>query len=261
MKGKKWVWVGMGLGIVGLSSIHLQAQQAVNGVYDFHSITPYSGTTDPTPPPTAPGVTFGSFTAVGHGVHPRGNGRFGWTQNELGGMNGCDNFGCFTGSLNPAIYYEVTLAPQPLFTLDLDSISFGVRRTGTGIRSYAVRSSLDGFASNLSTAIAPANTNLGIGPDNSFRWLLDAVSEMTDQPGSRVVLGAAFQGIHAPVTFRFYAWNAEEFGGTFAIDDVLFRGSVMPVPEPGAIVMVPLGMTLLWRMRRGRIDFGKGGNR
>ena len=50
--------------------------QAFGVTYDFANVTTSSGTTDPTPPPTATGVTFGSFSAAGVAPNPNAAARF-----------------------------------------------------------------------------------------------------------------------------------------------------------------------------------------
>jgi hypothetical protein len=253
MKGIRKAVVGMGFGIVGLASIHLQAEQTFNGIYDFHNVNNTSGTTDPTPPPVAPGVTFGSFSAVGYIGNCPVSGRFSWQWNDVGSHDGDDDFANFTAHLNSGRYFEVTLAPESGYLLDVDTIAFGVRRSSNGIRSYAVRTSLDGFEANLAGRINPANPNLGVGPDNSFRWLFDATGTTADQNGSQLILGSAFDSLGSAITFRFYGWNSEIGLGSFSIDNVVFSGSVRPVPEPAATALLPLGTMLLWVKRRQRL--------
>jgi len=222
--------------------------QAFTATYDFGSVTTSSGLTDPTTPPTATGVTFGSFTSTGMSANPNAAGRFSFTTNAPGGVNGSDNFATFTGSLNPAKYFQVTLSP--VSGLDLDTIAFTIQRSGTGIRSYAVRSSLDGFAANLSASISPANAALGVGPGDEFRYLLDA--NTTAQNGSLVTLGAPFDALTSAVTFRFYGWNAEADTGTFSIDNVAFSGTALPAPEPASFALLGLGVLGLRVLRKKR---------
>jgi hypothetical protein len=50
-------------------------------------------------------------------------------------------------------YFEFTLAAADGFFLDLDTLMFGAARGGSGTpRGWVVRSSVDGFASNIATA-------------------------------------------------------------------------------------------------------------
>jgi len=225
------------------------AAQSFVATYDFASANNSSGQTDPTPVPTAAGVTFGSFSSTGASANPNATGRFSFTSQPTGGINGVDDFSQFTGSLTPTAYFEVTITPLTLVQLQLDSITFTMQRSGTGIRSYAVQSSLDGFTSNLAASIDPANANLGVGPGNEFRVLSDAVS--TAQNGSTVTLGGAFVGLSAPVSFRFFGWNAEASTGTFSIDNVAFTGRTDSVPEPGSTSFL-LGGIALWVWRKSR---------
>lgn len=225
--------------------------QPFSSTYDFSLVTTSSGLTDPTTPPTATGLTFGSFTAVGYLGNPNATVRFSFTNNILGGINGDNNFANFTGSLDLTKYYEVTLTPLAGYTLDVNTIAFTIQRSSTGIRSYAVRSSLDGFGANLPASISPANVNLGVGPGNDFRYLSDSLSSA--QNGSLVTLGAPFDLLSSPVTYRFYGWNAEAATGTFSIDNVAFSGAITPVPEPGPLALLGgfglLGLVMSTRRR------------
>ncbi len=83
----------------------------------------------------------------------------------------------FTGTINAEQYFEVTITPQTYYTVYLDSITFTLQRSGTGIRQYSVRSSRDNFAANLPTVIDPAATNLTVVTANTFQvsdaaWVL-----------------------------------------------------------------------------------------
>lgn len=187
--------------------------------YTFDNVTSTSGTTDPTAPPTATNVTFGSFSATGVSANSSGAGRFSFTGWALGATNGSDDF---TGDIDPTKYYEVTITPNSGNTLLLSSLTFTLQRSGTGIRQMAVRSSLDGFTDNLPVTIDPANDNLSVVSSNVVQ-VTDAAT--TAQDGSTITFGSDFSAITTPVTFRFYGFNAEASTGTFSIDNVTFTGS------------------------------------
>jgi hypothetical protein len=202
-----------------------------NVTYDFASVTTSSGTTDPTTVPTATGVTMGSFSAFGYSGNSSGAGRFSFAGNPTGSANGVNDFSTFNGSLNPSIYYSVTLTPMAGFTLNIDSISFTIQRSSTGIRNYAVRGSDDSFGANLSASISPANANLAADGNNSFQYSFDALTSA--QNGNLISLGTAYDALTSATTFRFYGWNAEAGTGTFSIDNVNFVGSVAePLSAP-----------------------------
>lgn len=193
--------------------------QVFTATYDFTNVASgVSGTTDPTPPPTAAGLTFGSFTSVGVALQPNASGRFSFVGWDLGATTGSD---VFTGSLNAAKYYEVTVTPLANYTIDLNSITFTSQRSGTGIRQYAVRSSSDAYAANLAASISPANPNLSVVATNIFQ-VLDAATGANN--GNVITLDASYDNLSAPVTFRIYGWNAESAAGSFGIDNVVFNG-------------------------------------
>ena len=238
------VFFGMGFAIVNLGVTRLEAQDLPFVIqYNFNSMTTNTGPLDPTPVPTAQGVVFGSFSAVGYSGTSALDKKFSWSGNDLGGIISSTNWADFTGSLNEARYFEVTFTPRAGYALDLSTISFGFNRYDQGVRNYAVRSSLDEFAENLPARINPATPDLAVLPDNSFFWVRDEANP-TDHRQNEVDLSAEFTGLASPVTFRFYGWNAEESRGLFTIDNVIVTGGAVPVPEPGALAMLALGTVL-----------------
>ena len=79
--------------------------QSFTGTYPFTLVTTTSGTTDPTAVPTATGLTFGSFSAVGVATNPNATGRFSFTGWSIGATNGLNTF---TGGIDLSKYYQVT---------------------------------------------------------------------------------------------------------------------------------------------------------
>ncbi len=198
--------------------------QAFNGMYPFSSVTSTTGPTDPTPPPTATGLTFGAFTAVGTGTAPSAGGVFSFNGWDMSIANGNDAYATYTGAINPAKYYEVTLIPSVGFAINLTSITFNMLRSSTGPRNWSVRSNKDGYATNLSASVS-SNTAISTVAPNIFFWNFDATANVIQQKGSTVNLsGPNFTGQTSAYTFRFYAWNAETTLGTFRVDTVTFTG-------------------------------------
>ncbi|MCW3105181.1 MAG: hypothetical protein JWO09_3621 [Bacteroidetes bacterium] len=209
-------------------SICSQAQ-SFSGLYAFDSVKTTSGVTDPSPLPTATGVTFGSFSAMGTPANPNATARFSFTDWATGATNGETVYANLTGAVSTAEYYEVTVAPAAGYTISLSSITFSFGRSGTGVRTYAVRSDADGYAANLPASISPANPNLSVQAGDVF--FLNADITTTSQNGSTITLsGASFSGLSGPRTFRFYGWNAEATTGTFSIDNVTINGTAVANP-------------------------------
>lgn len=207
--------------------------QVFTGTYPFDGVISGSisgtGTTDPTPVPTATGVTFGSFSAVGTPANPNSIDRFSFTNWPLGASNGSDTF---SGVVNPNEYYSVTLTPQAGFTVTLSSITFTLQRTTTGVRQYIVQSSADNYAANLPASISPATTNLSVVAGNIFQ-VIDASTSNVAYLGSTVTLGGTgYTNVSGPVTFRFYGFNAEMASGSFSIDDVKITGTATATNAP-----------------------------
>lgn len=216
-----------------LAALFVKAQ-SFTATFDFASTTSLTGVTDPTTPPSATGVTFNAFTAVGTGTASSAGGRFSFTNWGLGAINGTNTPTSFTGAIDPGKYYEVTITPTGGYNLSLSSITFSVQRSGTGIRNYAVRSSADSYSANLVASVG-TNTNLSVINTNEFFWNLDALTSA--QGGSSISLATLsdFTNFTSPITFRFYAWNAEQGSGTFSIDNVVFNGEASVTTKLGAV--------------------------
>jgi len=202
-------------------SLFFAKAQPFTGLYTFDSVKVTSGTTDPSFVPTATGVTFGSFSATGTPPNPNATARFSFVNWTTGAPNGDTLYSSLTGSISTTEYYEVTLSPSSGYTISLDTIRFRVQRSGTGIRTFCVRSSVDGYTSNLN-AFVGLSPLLMVEPGNIFFIKRDTTAP---EPSTILLSGGSFSTLASPVTFRFYAWNSEANTGTFSIDNVRFIGS------------------------------------
>lgn len=206
---------------IALAATSAWGQTPFSGTYNFGSVTTSSGLTDPTPVPTASGVTFSSFTAVGQtAANSNAASRFSFIGQPTGATNGSD---VFTGSISTSQYYQVSVTVATNYTVTLSSITFTIQRSGTGIRQYSVRSSGDSYANNLLASVS--NAALSVVATNVFQ-ITDATTTATD--GSSITLsGSSFTDLTAgtTITFRFYGWNAEAATGTFSIDNVVISGT------------------------------------
>ena len=189
---------------------------STRSTYNFSDVTSTSGVIDPTiVPKSTQRINFGSFNAVGISSNPANYSRFSYTNWPLGGLaaNNDSDYSKLTGNLDDTKYYEVTLTPKVNSIVNLSSLDFVFQRSATGPRTYAVRSSIDNFASNLK----PTSNNSKIKIQNdSFYSYIDTVGSLD---GSSVILPTSFSKLSAPVTFRIYAWNSEDNLGAFSIDD------------------------------------------
>src|SRR6476661_5599929 len=156
-KGKFWFFAVLLIGFYEVKG------QDFTAVYSFANVTSSSGKTDPTPVPVVSHVTFGSFISTATALNPNASGRFSFTGWPTGASKGSD---AFTGSLSTTRYFEVTLTPEAGYGITLTNLTFQVQRSSTGIRQYAVRSSMDNFTANLPASISPANTDLTVVPTN-----------------------------------------------------------------------------------------------
>ncbi len=119
-----------------------------------------------------------------------------------------------TATLDTTAYFYFILTPDSGFQINFTSFTYTGQVSSTGPSSFAFRSSLDGFSSD-------------IGSPNST--------------GTTISLSASqFQGLTTPIEFRFYGFGATSSGGTFSINDFHFDGVVDAVPGvPEAFSTLP----------------------
>lgn len=192
--------------------------------YSFAAVTPTSGTVDPTPTPTAVGLTAGSFSAFGLSANPTTTNVFVFTGWGTGATNN-DNTN-FTGSIDLNKKFEVSLTPQTGYGISIDSIHFYMNRSGTGPRMWALRSSVSQNSVNLPALSVSNHTNIQINAGNVFFWANDSYTTATwfNKCVSKTFSLTEHQLILNPVTYAFHAWNAESAAGSFRIDSVVFNG-------------------------------------
>ncbi len=128
----------------------------------------------------------------------------GITPSAAAGVFSSTGFG-LQAARDTADYVAVGMTPAGGQTLTLTALVFDERRSGTGIRTFALYSSADGFAAPLQTFDVPDNT---------------------DTRKQTVTLGAAFAGLTTGVEFRLYGYGAEAATGTWRQDNVKFVGRI-----------------------------------
>lgn len=121
-------------------------------------------------------------------------------------------------------FIQFAATPNSGFHLTATSLVFSWERSSTGPSSLTLRSSLDGFASDLG-----AITGLGASLTTGNTLSISGVSNVA-----------------AATTFRLYGFGGTNTLGTGGFDtnvsttNVVFNGSITAVPEPTSIALVSL---------------------
>lgn len=198
---------------------------ALGQSFDFAGVTASSGNIDPTPSPSSveDRIIYSKPTATGVSANSTEAGKMSFTNWALGGTDGSTVLSEMTGTINTAKYYQFTVTPSVGTAMTLTGISFKAGRNETGARTFVVRSSVNNYGSNLTASISPANGTLTVSNPNIFFINQDVAG---DQSGPRITLsGAQYTKQINPITFRIYAYNAEDTDGTFSIDDLSIIGN------------------------------------
>lgn len=205
--------------------------EAADTVYTFSDVTAFSGTTDPTPAPLVydtafdeHGIVLTPFTATGVSSNPVDSDAFIFNSWDSGAPDSATLFTEMPNAINTGKYYEFTLTPTDGRAMSLTAITFKVKRDSLGCRTYAMKSSLNSFGASLTGTLSPTTTNLQLNMGNTvFFFTQDTVfNQLTN---TRFNLPTAYTQLTQPVTFRIYAWNAEDLAGSFQIDDLRVFGT------------------------------------
>lgn len=114
-----------------------------------------------------------------------------------------------SASLDATAYFDWTLTPTNGFSIDFASLTGNWQRSGTGPSSYSLRSSLDGYGSDLASGAIG-----GSGSAEAFNLSLGS---------------STLNSVVAPITFRLYAWGTANAAGTFSINDFSFDAALSAV--------------------------------
>jgi hypothetical protein len=135
-------------------------------------------------------------------------------------------------------FYSIVFTPDSGFAVSLSDFDFGTRSTATGPQAYVVRTSIDGFAADVTTGTIANNSSWAF-KDNS--------------------LTTATGAIGTPVEVRLYTYNgagsAQSGTQNNRLDDISIAVSATseaPTPEPGSAAILLAGgvMTALRRRTR-----------
>jgi hypothetical protein len=118
------------------------------------------------------------------------------------------------GAIDPTDYLQFSLAPNSGHMLNLSGITMNIRRSttgtaaGSGPNNWSLRSSLDGFSTDITTGVLSLNTS----------------------PTTNVALGAAFNDLTSTITFRLYGYNATVTSGglnRFCYQNITVNGLII----------------------------------
>lgn len=182
-------------------------------------INPITGTDPSTSNPYTTGETVaGNITVSGIG---RGTG--------ISAASAADRYsasGWNTGaSIDLNDYFYFTITPSSGYKVDLTNFVYTGQASGSGPSSFAVRSSIDGYASNIGSPTVSGTT-------------ID-------------LSGASYQNLTSAVTFRLYGWASTGGAGTYSVNSFEFNGTVSAVVctgtpgNPTAIVSSPASSSSL----------------
>jgi hypothetical protein len=150
-----------------------------------------------------------------------------------------NGFNSVAAAVTGNAYWGFTVTPDAGYQMTLTDFTFYARGGGTSARGYAVRSSLDNYATDLSTG----------------SLAFTAFTPFT------VTLGAAFSNLTDPVTFRMYSYSGSNNstlyyeGFNTAANAGLgptLNGTISAMPEPATVAFLGLGAAGLWINRRRR---------
>lgn len=205
--------------------LSINSTTANPSTYKFDSLLTTSGSVDPSPAITVndSGIVFSNASAVGVSSNSSTNGMFDFSDWDLGATDSLTVYDSLTGAYNSGKYYQFTVTPVFGQAYSLTGVTFTVSRNATGVRTWCVRSSVGGYATNLTASITPANSDLSVQAGNVFFMKEDSTEA---EVGCKITLsGASFTDETGPITFRIYGYNAEDSTGTFGIDNIAVTGN------------------------------------
>jgi len=150
--------------------------------------------------------------------------------------------GFSTTGMNLDDWFGWSIGPASGHSLTLTQLVIPERRSASGIRAFALRSSRDNFVSDIFSAAVPDDTKVR---------------------SHSVALGSAFAGVESSVEFRLYGYQAESSSGTWRLGtssttadnperilpELLVMGSLeanrVTAPEPSAWALFVLGIAAM----------------
>jgi hypothetical protein len=131
-------------------------------------------------------------------------------------------------------FYQFEVTPNAGSTMNLTSLTFdGSTATNAPSNGYVVRSSADGYASDLQTAgfttQYPTFTNYSVS-----------------------LTGSQFQNLTSAISFRVYTYRTLGSGASAAYDNLKLTGTVATVPEPSTYALAAIATGTIGYLARRR---------
>lgn len=195
--------------------------------YDFDDVSTSSGSIDPSVLPAvtdsldslAIRIPFTPFTAVGVSSNSTANDAFAFSNWSGSAVDGETDFNNLDPNPNLGDYYEFTINTPVQQQMYFYGLTFKAKRSPSGPRTFAVRSSANNYGTNIPLAtsggVSVQGTNVGFFTDDA-----DAGEYIVNVNPANT--GFGFR--EAPLTVRIYAFNAEDANGFFSVDSVVVRG-------------------------------------
>jgi sortase (surface protein transpeptidase) len=114
-----------------------------------------------------------------------------------------------TSGMDLTDYFYFRITPGSGYAVNFVSFVYTGQKSGTGPVNFAIRSSVDNYAADITT---------------------------TTSTGTTVTLsGASYQNISSVIEFRIYAWGGSSAAGTYSVNSFSFNGAVVTAAAPCAV--------------------------
>jgi len=212
-------------------SVTLFAQSNVK--WDFTTASPSSGVpvSNVTISPVTSGNSYGTTTLLS--TTSASSGYTGASGTSNAGV--AARIGALNTATNGSAYFQFTITPATNYNATISNISFGTRSTGTGPTAYTIRTSRDGFASDITGGTGTIQ--------NNSAWSLKTNTASISTSAS------------APITIRIYGYNGSGSPGSgtvnWRIDDLSFDITVTttacsaPSNQPTALIFPTVSQTAI----------------
>lgn len=131
-------------------------------------------------------------------------------------------------------FYQFAVTPTAGSTMNLTSLSFdGASATSVPSNGYVIRSSADGYGSDLQTA----------GFTTQYSTFTNYSLSLT---------GSQFQNLTSAISFRVYTYITSGSNPAAAYDNLKLTGSVVAVPEPSTYALAAIATGTIGYLARRR---------